>query len=256
MSKVFIHSLFSSSQADVFEGACAVVIDVLRATTTITCALQARCDGVRLFASPQEALDQAERDGRSRVVLGGERGGVLIPGFDLGNSPMQYTAQRVGGKQVYFTTTNGTAAALHVSRARRVWFGCLANLSAVVKGLDEQLREGVDVHLVCAGTNGSMGGDDVLVAGLMAKKLEALGHDIVHDEAGALGLLAAEVIVGGGRTTKESLAGLLMMMKGGSGLEKLGFAADILYCAKLDRCECVGQWDVAANLVVPLIAKD
>ena len=244
MSKVIIHSLFSQSPAERFEGACAVVIDVLRATTTITCALEAGCEGVRLFGTTEEAMLTAEKEGRSRVLLGGERGGVMIPGFDLGNSPMHYTQERVGGKRVYFTTTNGTAAALHVSRARQVWFGCLANLSAVVWGMHEQLGSGLDVHLVCAGTDGRLGGDDVLVAGMLARRLQLLGHQIVHDDAGMLAMLAAGDIF-----AEDRLADMLAMMRGGKGLVSLGYAADILYCAKIDRCECVGLWDVQSNLV-------
>src|SRR5882757_4256142 len=106
-----------------------IVIDLLRATTTICFALAAGAREVVPFREIDEARAAAKQAGREQVLLGGERGGVLIEGFDLGNSPAEFTPERVAGKSVYITTTNGTWALHHARLARRVLVGSVVNLS-------------------------------------------------------------------------------------------------------------------------------
>src|SRR5262245_39532454 len=103
-------------------GKTAVVIDVLRATTTIVQALATGAKEIVPLQEVDEARRLAEKLGEG-AILGGERGGVLIPGFDLGNSPAEYTAAKVAGKTVVFTTTNGTRALQRCKMAERVLIG-------------------------------------------------------------------------------------------------------------------------------------
>src|SRR5437016_9884451 len=107
---VHVHLLPSLVPPGGLTGGVAVVIDVLRATTTIVHALAAGCTVVRPCAEVEEARDLAGRMRAGRVLLGGERGGVAPPGFDLGNSPREYTAKVCKGTTLVLTTTNGTRA--------------------------------------------------------------------------------------------------------------------------------------------------
>jgi len=113
-------------------GKAVAVIDVLRATTTIIQALAAGAAEVIPCLEVEEARRIAVPLG-GRAVTGGERGGKQIPGFDLGNSPAEFTPERVAGKTVVFTTTNGTRAMQRCKEARRVLVAAFTNLSAVCR---------------------------------------------------------------------------------------------------------------------------
>ncbi|MEN0110950.1 MAG: 2-phosphosulfolactate phosphatase, partial [Planctomycetota bacterium] len=149
-------------------GETVVVIDLLRASTTICQALASGAKDVTAFLEVGDVVRAAEAEGsRDELVLGGERGGVLIEGFDLGNSPAEYSADEVFGRRVFFTTTNGTMALQHTRLAERVVVGALVNLSAVVAAVagDEV------VHLLCAGTSGHVTREDQLAAGAICHEL-------------------------------------------------------------------------------------
>src|SRR5947199_9745820 len=105
---VQVHLLPCHAPPGRLAGGIAVVIDVLRATTTIVHALAAGCTAVRPCATVEEARELAGQMRVGRVLLGGERGGVPLPGFDLGNSPREYTAKLCRGTTLVMTTTNGT----------------------------------------------------------------------------------------------------------------------------------------------------
>src|SRR5262245_49465763 len=105
--RINVHYLPSEVGERELEGSAVAVIDVLRATSTICQALASGAREVVPFVQISEALAAAEKVGRANVVLGGERKGLLIDGFDLGNSPAEYSASRVQGRPVYITTTNG-----------------------------------------------------------------------------------------------------------------------------------------------------
>jgi 2-phosphosulfolactate phosphatase len=143
--------------------ACCVVFDVLRATTTMVTGLDAGVAGFEPVLTVDEALSRR----REGVVLGGERGGERIEGFDAGNSPLEYEVHR--GKHVVITTTNGTRALRAVARAGRVYASGLVNLGATV----ESVRGAGfgEVILVCAGTGTGMALEDVWAAGRMAEVL-------------------------------------------------------------------------------------
>src|SRR3954452_7183254 len=133
--EVHVHLLPELVPPGRLAGGLAVVIDVLRATTTIVHALAAGCTAVRPCAEVEEARDLAGGMRAGRVLLGGERGGVPLPGFDLGNSPREYTAKVCRGSTLVLTTTNGTRALLRAAEAARVLVASFANFSAVCEQL-------------------------------------------------------------------------------------------------------------------------
>src|SRR5215218_3513126 len=108
-----VHKLPQAVDREELVGSTVVVVDLLRATSTICQALAAGATEVVPFLEVSQALEAAEKHGRRDIVLGGERGGKRIDGFDLGNSPAEYTPATVGGRRVFFTTTNGTRALDH-----------------------------------------------------------------------------------------------------------------------------------------------
>jgi 2-phosphosulfolactate phosphatase len=232
--RVYVSLLPSLLDASRLAGGSAVVIDVLRASTTICTALAAGADRVIPFANVDDARrfgDQLAQTG-DRPLLGGERGGVKIEGFDLGNSPLEYTRESVAGKTILFTTTNGTRALLAAAPAERVYIGAFANLTALV---DRLMSEPQDVHLVCAGTDAQVTVEDVIYAGLLIVALYTRGKDLVlaNDEA----LIASEL---GGRLGADARRlDALRKSHGGRNLVELGYDQDIEFSARLDSAPVV-----------------
>jgi 2-phosphosulfolactate phosphatase len=153
-----------------------IVIDVIRATSTICQALAAGYERVLCAAEVEEAFALRDELGG---VLGGERGNVLVPGFDLGNSPREYVEPRNGG--LILTTTNGTRAIVSAAgRCDRVLVASLLNLGAVV---DAARGHGEDVLVVCAGVQGELALDDAFVAGRIVEELGSARTDAAEAAA-------------------------------------------------------------------------
>ena len=156
---------------DELAGATVVVIDVLRATTVITRALALGAREVIPCLEVEEARRIAAEFPAGQALLGGERDGLKIPGFDLGNSPREFTPEICARRTFVFTTTNGTRAMNACHRAARVLIGAFVNLSAVAAALP---AEGA-IHLLCSGTRGKITREDVLLAGAIVDRLMAAG---------------------------------------------------------------------------------
>jgi 2-phosphosulfolactate phosphatase len=210
------------------QGRVAVVIDVIRAATTIVAALDA---GARRLV-PVGSTEAAERRSAScddvRPLLCGERDGLPIRGFDLGNSPGEFTSERVAGRELVITTTNGTLALERVRGAEAVLVACLRNLGAVA---DELRRCGRPVLVVCAGRGGHVGLDDVWCAGLLVDRLDGSGS--VQRDDGAR--VAVETARGLGDPDPEALA----KTEAGAALVPIGLAGDLEICASVDSSRMV-----------------
>lgn len=249
MRKLHVHFLPDLVEPRALAGATVVVIDVLRATTTLCHALASRATAVRITEEVDAARQMAAESPRDQVVLGGERGGVRIAGFDLGNSPTEYTPETVGGKTVVFTTTNGTRAMLRCGLARRMLLGAFVNRLAVTEALFAE----PEVHLVCAGTRGEITREDVLLAGALVELQTAprLPECDLNDQA-ALAVDAWQTTIP--KHTRDDKAALqaalvhaLASSQGGRNLALEGFTADIPHCAAIDRFDIVpvvdpGTW--------------
>ena len=224
-----------------------VVIDVLRATTTICQALASGATEVVPFLEIEETLAAAEQFGRANVVLGGERKGKRIEGFDLGNSPSEYAPERVRGKRVLITTTNGTRALAHAKEARRVLVGALVNLSALVASLQDEPR----IDILCAGTDGKETGEDILAAGAMVDQMcqqSSVTWQLKEaaDNARCDWKMAVERAQTAGRSLAEQLAIELRETPGGRNLLGIGLHADLVDCAQLDRLRVIPELDISA----------
>ncbi len=151
------------------KGKTAVVIDLLRATSTITAALYNGCKKVLPVEEAEEAIKKAEiLSACGQAVTGGERDGVKLPAFDFGNSPLEYGREKIGGKSLVMCTTNGTRAIKKAMAADMVYLGCLNNALAVAK---KAAGNGRDTVIVCAGTRLSFSVDDVVAAGAVISRL-------------------------------------------------------------------------------------
>lgn len=145
-----------------------IVIDVLRATSVITTAIY---NGATVF--PVLEVDDALKFKEVGYLLGGERRGLKIDGFDFGNSPLEYKREFVEGKNIVFTTSNGTRAIYKSFNAKNIYIGCMLNGKALVKKVFEDKR---DIAIVCAGTYGKLSLDDFICAGKIIYELLKLGH--------------------------------------------------------------------------------
>jgi 2-phosphosulfolactate phosphatase len=163
-------------------GTAAVVLDVVRASTTIVTALAHGARAVVPVASPEEARARARAWGDGPVLVGGERGGAPLPGFDCGNSPGEYTSERVQGCTVLLTTTNGTRALMAAVNARRVAVGGFVNAAAVARWA---ATDADGVVLVCAGERGRFCLEDAVCAGLIVARLLAQAPARLTDSARA-----------------------------------------------------------------------
>lgn len=213
------------------EGRTAVVIDVIRATSCIVEALANGARGIFPTLLPEEAVKLASSLGREETLLCGERKGLKIEGFDLGNSPKEFSEEAVEGKQLVMSTTNGTRALLAAEDADRVLAASFLNLSAVVQTL-----KGVrDLTLVCAGRENRFSMEDALCAGLLLRELagnSGLGPDTVNDAARAV-LDIADKYVPDEEFLRSTAAG--------RALEGIGMDGDLAFCAALDRHSVVPE---------------
>src|SRR5690606_5101269 len=154
MKSLNVHFLPQHVNASALAGSTVVVIDMLRASSTICQALASGATCVMPFLEVEETLRAAQRYPRGEVVLGGERHGTKIEGFDLGNSPLEYTPDAVAGKRVLFTTTNGTRALAHAAAAERTLVGRGLNRRAAAQAVAASPR----VDRLCGGKDGAVAG--------------------------------------------------------------------------------------------------
>lgn len=208
--------------------ATVVVVDVVRATTSMVEAVANGASKVYPVLSAEDAVKLAQSLGREDTLLAGERKGVKIEGFDLGNSPAEFSSDVVHGKRLVWTTTNGTVALAAAQEARRVVACAFTNLGAVA----EAVAGDDHVVVLCAGREGRFAADDALCAGALARRVGASGsvEMAFNDAAHASEMLAGHVEVG-----TAFLAGT----EAGKMLASIGLAEDLAVCADVDRHDVV-----------------
>ncbi len=205
-----------------------VVIDVLRACTTIALALDAGARGVIPVGSVETAMRLAQSLGRDATVLGGESHSLRVEGFDLGNSPGDYRDAIVAGKTIVLCTTNGARTLAALGGAAACTAAAFVNLGAVVRRLAAAPR----ITVVCAGSGPYFSLEDFGCAGALVEALTDLDPDLVPDD--------------GARTAREvwarqdgDVAGFLRGTSHGRDLAALGFGADVDLAARVDLSSAV-----------------
>jgi 2-phosphosulfolactate phosphatase len=240
-------------------GGVTIVIDQLRASSTICQALAAGATCVVPYVEIDAARASAMTFDHDEIVLGGERHGRIIEEFDLGNSPLEYLPSVVEGRRVLFTTTNGTRAMHHARMARRTLIGSAMNRQAVARAVAQEPR----VDIVCAGTGGMETGEDILAAG-------AIIHAIIDRDPfgvpatllrykmdeGAKSSLAQwhdllEAAQRAGVSAAAQLAEQMRETPGGRNLLDIGHEADLAACAQLDKLAIVPELDRATGEIRP-----
>lgn len=214
---------------------CAVVVDILRATTTILAGLSGGAKRIIPLETVEEARALAGTlAGRGeKVLLAGERGGKPLNGFDLGNSPADFVSERTMDQTILFTTTNGTLALKQAMMARELITGSFGNARAVCRHLDGKMGKMV---IACAGQEGKATLEDHLFAGWVASDLKNRGFSLDREA-----LHAREIW----HETQLELEQRLLQSPHGQTLNQLGFASDIRFAA---------QWDISMG--IPRFAMD
>jgi len=238
--RVSVHLLPELFEPDALQGGVAVVIDILRASSTIISALSAGASAVIPVGDVDDAQRVIQQFTVGTALLGGERGGMKIPGFDLGNSPAEYLADSIRGKTIVFTTTNGTKALLRSKQAHRVFVGAFANIGALVRVLEQ---EKAPIHLICAGSDGQVTREDVLFAGEVVRRLTG---DLELTDAARVAVDVASM------STPETILTALQESLGGANLGALSLDADIDFAAKIDRFDIVPELSIPTwRIVLP-----
>ncbi|MCA8993416.1 MAG: 2-phosphosulfolactate phosphatase [Planctomycetaceae bacterium] len=226
-----VHLLPSLMSAPVPAGNVAVLVDILRASTTITHAFAHGVKEVLPCQTVEAALTRAESL-PERPLLGGERKAVLIPGFDLDNSPFSYTRERVSGKTAVFTTTNGTRVLNQCREAAEVLVGAFVNREAVADRLRSESRP---IHIICAGTDGFLTAEDILFAGALATDLLP-----APESADVQTQLALDFWQRHGKS--DDFRRTMMQSRGGQNLCALGKEQDVEYAMTQNQFDVVPLW--------------
>ncbi|CAG7642316.1 2-phosphosulfolactate phosphatase [Paenibacillus allorhizosphaerae] len=219
---VQVISSVNEARAEDLNQKTVIVIDVLRATSTMLTALANGCREI----TPVETVIQAKQQQETGALLGGERNCKKIPGFDFGNSPLEYTGPHVDGKSLVITTTNGTRAIQKAGKAHRILIGSMLNARACA----EAAAASGEAVILCSGTNDAFALEDGLCAGLIAQELidcMPSGKQVTLNDFG-LSMLYAYGSV------RDRLTETLLSCSNGKRLTRLGFREDVLHCAQVN----------------------
>lgn len=208
-------------------GRVVVVIDVLRASTSIAAALANGARAVIPLDTADEVVTRAKAFARSEVKLAGERQMRPIPGFDLGNSPREFTPEAVEGKTVLLSTTNGTSAITAFQGPRDVVIGSYVNFSAVLAMLRAALRGGTDIAILCAGREKQFSLEDAACAGRFVHHAARRRPDVTLNDAAFAGMLID-------RRYSDNLMRLFSASAHGRALSEAGYGDDLAACAAID----------------------
>jgi 2-phosphosulfolactate phosphatase len=202
-----------------------VVIDVLRATSVIVHAMSEGAIEIVPVATVEDAFQKVKAYPSGTTLLGGERESRKVEGFDLGNSPREYAAERVKGKRLILTTTNGTKAFHFVSAGSEVMVGSFFNIEATARRCVQLKR---DLLIFLSGDEGNFSIEDAVCGGMLIE-------EILKKEAKRIGLTdAAHCALILYQRFEENLLGAFHLSRHGKELIDIGAAEDLLYCTQTD----------------------
>jgi 2-phosphosulfolactate phosphatase len=208
---------------------CAIAVDVLRATSTIATALHAGAEGVQAFSDLQTLIHVSELWNPDHRIRIGERGGKTVEGFDLGNSPLDCTPERVKNSRIFISTTNGTRALECIQSAKTVLTAAFINRASVVQYLLEHQPK--TVWIVGSGWEGSYSLEDTGCAGAVVEGVLTAGELPLKELAGNDEAVAAVMLY---RSFQHDLVSLFEHASHGQRLVGLKLYEDLKYCAQID----------------------
>ncbi|MBS9387045.1 MAG: 2-phosphosulfolactate phosphatase family protein [Dolichospermum sp. BR01] len=211
---------------------CAIAVDVLRATSTMATVLAAGGEAVQVFSDLDQLMTVSEQWPSDKRLRAGERGGAKVAGFELGNSPLDCTAELVAGKRLFISTTNGTRALQRIQNAPIVLAAALINRAAVVKFLLEKPPE--TVWIVGSGWEGSYSLEDTVCAGAIAHSIWQQTNCSLEEISGNDEVVSAIALYS---QWQNDLLGLLHKASHGQRLLRLECLEDLKYCSQTDTLD-------------------
>ena len=207
-----------------------VIIDVLRATSVMITALANGAKAVYPYKDIESVLENSKKS--KSFVLGGERKGLKIEGFDFGNSPLEYTKEAVSGKDMFMTTSNGTRAIENSANgSKKLFIAAFLNVESVAKKI---LEENDDIVIICSGTDNNFSLDDALCAGEIIRRVKEKNRDIQLTDISLAMKRLAETSLG----IEETLEG----SKHFEYLKTIGFYGDMNHCFTMDMFDIVPEY--------------
>ncbi|KUO62882.1 2-phosphosulfolactate phosphatase [bacterium BRH_c32] len=229
-----INVLFTHNIVDefYFNEKTTVIIDVLRATTVINTALYNGAKEIIPVSSVDFAVKVSGSVFGGVTLLCGERNTKKIEGFDLGNSPFEYSPEVVINKSIVLFTTNGSKAIVKAKYSENVVTCCFNNLDATKNYL---LDSNKDIEVVCSGNNGHFSLEDLVCAGKLVTGIAVLIDDVVLSDSATVSMAVA-------KSYGKNLKKLLQTTEHGKVLKENGYEADLDYCSKLNSVPIVTQF--------------
>ncbi len=226
--KIFVYHTPELTPTDIVPE-CAIAVDVLRATSTIATVLAAGGEAVQVFSDLDQLMAVSEKWPSEKRLRAGERGGAKVAGFELGNSPLDCTAELVAGRRLFISTTNGTRALQRIEKAPIVLAAALINRAAVVNFLLEKQPE--TVWIVGSGWEGSFSLEDTVCAGAIAHSICQQTNCSLKDINGNDEVISAIALYS---QWQNDLLGLLHQASHGQRLLRLECLEDLKYCSQTD----------------------
>lgn len=223
----------STNSEKIYHNKTVIVVDVLRTTTSMVEALQNGASQIIPARDVTEAMAFTGHLGRNESLLAGERGGVKLTDFNLGNSPFEFGETAVKNKSIVMYTSNGTGAILAAKNARELYLGCLRNRLAASK-VAAQAKN--DLIILCAGTDGECSSDDVIASGgILQGVLDEIGCENEISDFGYMALWLYKDWIDG----KIDLMNILHYRR----LKQLGCEQDLQHCFEQDKTLCVPKYE-------------
>ena len=210
-----------------------VVIDVLRATSVMIHAMSQGASEIIPLATLEEAFQMAKAFPKGSIILGGERESKKIPGFDLGNSPKEYVAEKVKGKKLILTTTNGTKAFYLVRIGREILVGSFLNIGAITQRCLELDK---DLLIFLSGNEGNFSLEDTICGGMLIELItRGKKKSISLTDAS----YCAQILY---QRFQNRLLEAFHLSDHGKGLIRQGFEDDLVYCAQIDITDIIPEF--------------
>jgi len=228
--KIYVYFTLDRITEDQLRGKRVVVIDVLRAGTTIATALANGCREIIPAESVEAATALATDIDRKSVFLSGEREGKLIDGFDLGNSPREYKEKIIKDTNIIFVSTNGSVDLAKSRFAASALVCAFVNIGAVTEHL---LRDDGDLYILCGGNQGRFSLEDAVCSGMLLNGLQSGTEEPIELNDSAV---AAEILF---KKHAKRIKALLRNCDHGRYLTEIDFGKDLSVCAEIDSLNVI-----------------